>query len=404
MKIAIVVPGRFHAFDLARELIKRGNEVVLFTNYLKWAVRRFGVPTECTRSFWPQGVAARVMNELHHRAGLPYPELGLSRLFGRWAANMLKSGDWDVGHCWSGVSEEVLLALQGLGTFKLLVRESSHMRFQTRLLEEEEQRAGMPVDRASEGMVRREEREYLLADRVRVSSRFAYDSFVVQGFPPEKLWILPPGADTKTFHPSEQVIESRCRRILTGKPLRVLYVGSVSLRKGLLDLAEIIEELSGARFQFQIVGPMTREAKGLANRLSGKVEFLGKIPQSALPGFYAEADLFVFPTIEDSFAYVLAQAHTAGLPILATTNCGASDFLKEGQTGWILPIRSPQHFIKRLRWCDLHRSELADRVQQVYQGFGIQTWNDVGRDFEAFCRQALAEGPFIGRDAAEGKS
>ena len=58
MKIAIVVHGRFHAFDLARELSPR-HDVTVFTNYPKWAARRFGLVPDQVRSFWPHGIASR---------------------------------------------------------------------------------------------------------------------------------------------------------------------------------------------------------------------------------------------------------------------------------------------------------------------------------------------------------
>lgn len=47
MKIAIVVHGRFDAFDLARALIARGHDVTLFTNYPGWAVEPFGISNMC---------------------------------------------------------------------------------------------------------------------------------------------------------------------------------------------------------------------------------------------------------------------------------------------------------------------------------------------------------------------
>ena len=60
---------------------------------------------------------------------------------------------------------------------------------------------------------------------------------------------------------------------------------------------------------------------------------------------------------------VLAQALACGLPLLATENCGAPDFVREGETGWIVPIRSPDRLAERLRWCGEHRNELAEMVQ-----------------------------------------
>lgn len=55
MKVAIVVQGRFFAFDLARELLKRAHEVALLTNYPAWAVEPFGVPRTAVRSLWIHG-------------------------------------------------------------------------------------------------------------------------------------------------------------------------------------------------------------------------------------------------------------------------------------------------------------------------------------------------------------
>ena len=59
-------------------------------------------------------------------------------MFGRWAAKNIINESWDVVHTWSGVSEEVLLALHGSKTAVILLRGSSHIKSQARLLQEEE--------------------------------------------------------------------------------------------------------------------------------------------------------------------------------------------------------------------------------------------------------------------------
>ena len=113
MKIAIVVHGRFHAFDLARALLERGHEVTIFTNYPKWAVDRFGISHDRVQSFWAHGIFSRLSMSLAQKVSIPYPEAWLHRLLGRWAAREVAKESWDVIHCWSGVSEEILPALEG---------------------------------------------------------------------------------------------------------------------------------------------------------------------------------------------------------------------------------------------------------------------------------------------------
>jgi glycosyltransferase involved in cell wall biosynthesis len=385
MKIAIVVHGRFHGFDLARALLQRGNDVTVFTNYPAWAAQKFGVPARHVRSFWPHGIASRLASSWHNKTGLLYPEPWLHPLFGRWASAQLQKEEWDVVHVWSGVAEEILKSLNGNTRLKLVMRGSAHIRAQDRILEQEEKRTGSRIDRPSPWMITREEREYRLADHIVVLSRFAYDTFLAEGVNEAKLCLLPLGTRIAAFRPDPAVIEARCRRILSGEPLRVLYVGALSFRKGLWDMAAIVRSLSNERFQFRLIGPSTPEVSCLLRELRGSAEFISKQRQQRLPSWYAASDLFVFPTIEDGFAVVLTQANAAGLPILTTTHCCGPDLLEEGKTGWVLPIRSPEAFVDHLRWCNSHRPELSEMVRRIYTEFQPRDWNDVAADFEAIC-------------------
>src|SRR5690349_9089103 len=106
LKIALVVHGRFHAFDLARELIRQGAEVTLLTNYPKSIAAKFGVPANCVRNCVRHGIAARLL----HRVPLTKVQqlLGqyLHRWFSRWAAQSLAGLKFDAIHSFSGISEE----------------------------------------------------------------------------------------------------------------------------------------------------------------------------------------------------------------------------------------------------------------------------------------------------------
>jgi len=390
MKIAIAVHGRFHAFDLARELSRR-HDVTVLTNYPKWAVRRFGLAAAQVQSLWLHGIASRVAWWLRDNLSIPYPEALLHRWFGRWAAARIAKEQWDVIHSFSSVSEELLRATSGDSALRMMVRASAHIRTQARLLEEEELRTGTELDRPSRWIIAREEREYALADRILVLSRFAWDSFAAEGVSPGKLTLLPLGARMEHFRPPIDVVEARCARILSGEPLRVLFVGALSFRKGMLDLASILRSPGTHRFQFRFVGPVSKEARTLVGGLTPLAEFIPKQPQHDLPSSYAWGDLFVFPTIEDGFAVVLAQAAAAALPILTTPNSCGPDLIRECQSGWVLPIRSPRAFIERLDWCDSHREELAGMVRRIYHQFQPRTWADVAADFESICADCIAE-------------
>jgi glycosyltransferase involved in cell wall biosynthesis len=387
MKIAIVVHGRFEAFDMARELIRRGHNVTLLTNYPRWAVERFGVEPRHVRSFWMHGVLSRAAA----KCGLErHLEPQLHETFGRWASAALRGEPWDVVYAFSGVGEECLRALAGTPTLRLLVRASAHVRTQDRLLREEEVRTGSRLDRPSHWRVRREEREYDQADRIRVLSSFAKGTFLDERVPDAKVRVILSGANLEMFRAAAIDVDRRRRRLLTGAPLRVLCVGSFSFRKGVWDTAAAIRELSTEPFTFRFVGPVLPEAAGLAKQLRGAAEFLPKQAEPSLPGHYAWGDLFVLPSIEDGYQSVLVQAAAAALPIVTTPNGAGHDLVHEGQNGWIVPIRSPRTLVDRLRWANTHRSELADVVRRSYEHFEPRDSARVAADFEDFCSAHLS--------------
>jgi glycosyltransferase involved in cell wall biosynthesis len=392
MRIAIAVHGRFEAFDLARELVRRGHQVRLLTNYPRWAVEPFGVPAQCVRSFWPHGVLTRLVARLGRRA-LRGCEPDLHMLFGSWASRVIRQESWDVVYAFSGVAEESMRTPNGSSALRLVVRASAHIRAQDRLLRDEELRTGSRQDRPSQWMIDREEREYALADAVRVLSTFAFETFVAEGVPSSKVKLLVSGVQTDAFRPSAQSLAQRCQRVVSGAPLRVLNVGTFAFRKGVWDTAAVIRSLGTERFEYRFVGPVAGEAAGLAAQLRDSATFARKQPQADLPDTYAWGDLFMLPTIEDGFPAVLAQAATAGLPIVTTPNGAGFDLVRDGQNGWVLPIRSPHRFVEQLLWADSHRSELATMIQATQTGLRVRDSAEVAADFERLCT------PYLGAHA-----
>jgi glycosyltransferase involved in cell wall biosynthesis len=389
VRIALLIPGRFHGFDLGRALLAEGHEVGIFTNYPGWAVARFGFPSDRVTSFALHGAAERVaMRATRHRPSA-YPESTMMPLFGRWAARAVRRQPWDVVHAWSGAALELLREPSRPPV--LLMRGSSHIAVQDRLLAEECDRTGMVLERPSAWMVRRELDEYALADRVLVLSSFAAATFVASGVPESRLSVVPLGVDVEAFRAPGAALAARRERIRSGRPLTVLYVGALSYRKGLFDLERVIDTLAGERFEFVLAGPATAEASSAIARLHTKAAILGKRPQHDLPAVYAAADVFVFPTIEDGFAMVLTQAKASGLPIVTTPNSAGPDLMHDGRDGWIVPIRRPDAIVDRLRWCDANRAALADVADDVAARYRPQDWRDVAPAFVRACQDMRPE-------------
>lgn len=391
LKINIVVHGRFDAFALGKALLALGHDVTILTNYPAFIVERFGVPRRHVRSFVSHAIVARTSNRLSRFLRQEHTDAILHQMFGRWAARNV-SADADIVYGFSGVMEEFLRTpRRHARQLRLVVRGSAHIREQDRILKEEEVRVGAKTDRASDWMIEREEREYALADGVIVLSSFARDSFIRWGINASRVKLLPLGVNVDQFRAAPDAQAARRQRILSGKVLRVLNVGTFSYQKGMQDLADTARVLAG-HLEFRFVGAMPRETIQLQHQARDIIELVNRVSEAELRTYYEWADLFFFPTLQDGFAAVLRQAAAAGLPILATTNCGAPDFIEEGQTGWILPIRDQAGFVARLNWCDANREQLAAMADAASREEYARDWREMAQELVALYRtKAIVE-------------
>ncbi len=177
--------------------------------------------------------------------------------------------------------------------------------------------------------IARVEREYELADRIRVSSQWAKDSMVSHGVPADKISVIPQPINTQRFKPPEQ-------RNAPEGPLRICYVGSLDLRKGFVYLLQAMKAVGQSRVQLEIVGGTgDRGTRWLLNReLQGlDVRIRAGDPRPT----YHKAEIFVLPSLEDGFGFVAAEAMACGLPIVVTNQCGASEWVRDKETGFVIP-------------------------------------------------------------------
>ena len=396
LRIAIVAHGRFHAFDLARELERLGHDVSVFGNYPTWAVERFGLRRSGYRGLPAHGAFDRALRRAAP-ALLPATEAFRHRWFGQWAARALVGQAWDIVHGWSGVSEELLRQPIDARS-RVLMRGSAHIAEQADLLAAEAARTGVAIDRPSPWMIDREEREYAHADRIVVLSEFARASFERRGVPRERLTVVPLGVAVDSFRVTPPVVQTRIARLLDGQPIRVLFVGALSAQKGLADFVTVARACADLPMTFTLVGPSLPETSRLLARGGSNITVLPARDQAHLPAVYDAADVFFFPTIQDGFGMVLAQAAAAGLVLLATTHCAAPEILAGGAQGWTVPARAVDAMTTRLRWCHDHRSALADRVRQAAVPARLRGWDDVAAAFIAEAGTWMRAGEARGRD------
>ncbi len=134
------------------------------------------------------------------------------------------------------------------------------------------------------------------------------------------------------------------RRLHESRPIRVLYVGSVSLMKGFHHFASAAK-LAGGRAEFVAAGQLLMREDYLRS-IRYNVSLLGHLSQDRLRQEMERADALVFPSLSDGFGLVQLEAMDMGLPIIATPCCG--EVVREGVDGFIVPARSPESIVESL--------------------------------------------------------
>jgi glycosyltransferase involved in cell wall biosynthesis len=339
MQVVLSTIGKFHTFDLARQLYAREALKTVFSGYPWWKLREDGLPRETVKTFpW---IHAPYMRFAPKRRGLKiYWEWWDRALFDRYVARELPECDLFCGL--SGSALRTGKVAKRRGAKYVCDRGSSHIRFQDRILREEYESLGVRYCGIDPRIVEKEEAEYELSDAIFVPSGFVLNSFVELGVPRRKLYLVPYGVDLVRF---------RRTCFPRASEFNVLFVGSTSVRKGIAYLLRAFEMLQHGRKTLTIAGSTSSDSISLLNEYAsrGDVRVLGHVAQSKLKDLMSASHVMVLPSIEEGLALVQAQAMACGCPVIATTNTGAADLFTDGREGFIVPIRDPDSIADRLQ-------------------------------------------------------
>ncbi|HKU77348.1 MAG TPA: glycosyltransferase family 4 protein [Pyrinomonadaceae bacterium] len=179
--------------------------------------------------------------------------------------------------------------------------------------------------------------ECALADQIVVNSEWSRDALLAEAIPAEKIRVIPVAYESSTDAGSLQRLYPRV--FSAERPLRVLFLGQINLRKGVAQLLEAVQLLSGEHVEFWFVGP-TQIHVPQSLRMHPQVRWFGVSPRVEVASYYRDADVFVFPTLSDGFGLTQLEAQSWKLPVIASRYCG--EVVRDGFNGVILEEVSGQ--------------------------------------------------------------
>lgn len=172
-----------------------------------------------------------------------------------------------------------------------------------------------------------------LADQIVVNSAWSRDALLAEGIPATKIRVVPVAYETGV----ESRAFQRCypKSFTSERPLRVLFLGQINLRKGVAQLLEAIQLLSEENVEFWFVGPTQ-----IRLPQNPRVKWFGVVPRAEVDKYYRDADVFILPTLSDGFGLTQLEAQSWKLPVIASRYCG--EVVHDGFNGMILEEVSGQ--------------------------------------------------------------
>lgn len=173
--------------------------------------------------------------------------------------------------------------------------------------------------------------ECSLADQIVVNSDWSKDALIAEGVAAEKIRVIPVAYEVAN---DARVFQRHYPRAFNAeRPLRVLFLGQINLRKGVAQLLEAVQLLAGEHVEFWFVGPMQiRVPQEL--KICAQVRWFGVAPRVTVESYYRDADVFILPTLSDGFGLTQLEAQAWKLPVIASRNCG--DVVRDGVNGIVL--------------------------------------------------------------------
>ena len=180
------------------------------------------------------------------------------------------------------------------------------------------------------------------------------------------------GVDTRVFHPGR-----RCQEWLQAEKTGpvVLFASRLVREKNLRMYVEVIRalEAAGTRHTAVVVGD--GQARAEMEALIPNALFLGRADEQQLGHVYASSDVFLFPSLTETWGNVVLEAMASGLPVVGANASGTSFLIEDGKTGYLCAPTNTSEYVARVTEVitqPLLRAKMGDASRRAAEA---RTWD-----------------------------
>lgn len=318
-------------------------------------------------------LANAALRQLWPRVPDYYPPVRSGAALSRFVASRLSSLPTDVSavYAYESAAQPLFREAEKLGLDRIYELPSVYWKEAIQILDEEAEL--QPAWRPTRAYAAKsneygaaKDLEIDLAGPILVASTFAKAS-VVKYHPAkaDQLRLVPYGGPPASARSADE-LHAPTRK------LRILFVGSLSLHKGLPYLFAAIAELRSVA-EVTIVGQKNCTCKVLEDGLQ-QVKWLRSLAHAEVLEEMRRADILLLPSLFEGFGLVILEAMARGCVVIASSHTAGADVIESGVDGFVVPIRSSEAIVEHVLRLDNDRSLLARMKEAALAGAQRRSW------------------------------
>ncbi|MBP5403808.1 MAG: glycosyltransferase family 4 protein [Elusimicrobiaceae bacterium] len=167
------------------------------------------------------------------------------------------------------------------------------------------------------------------------------------------------------------------------RPLKFLCVGKIDTNKNILCVLLAMEKLKlqGIDSSLTVIGQIVDKNVYAILKENKNVTLVNYLSKEELVKYYRENDIFIMPSIFESFGRVYAEAMSQGLPVIYTQGQGFDGLFPEGCVGYHVPAREPQKIALVTKQILDNYSDISSKCVEKSTIFN---WNDIAKKLQDF--------------------
>lgn len=221
----------------------------------------------------------------------------------------------------------------------------------------------------SEYKLSQKDEELRLADHIFVASTFTANSLKNFEGILAPVTIIPYGFPT--------VATSRTYSSKLKEPLKILFVGGLSQRKGIAELFTAVNTFK-QKVSLTIVGKKLAVECEVLNEQLQKNRWIPGLPHQEILTLMQQNDVLIFPSLFEGYGLVISEAMSQGTPVITTDRTAGPDIIKDGENGWLIEAGSATALIASIEKILSNRECLATVGKAAMETAKGRSWTNYG--------------------------